>query len=238
MEQLVGADTVSWELHPQQHDSATADTVTIDLNIPTLTPKQMSDIEAQCNAHIRAAHSIRQLVLDGSSKGQAERQKVIEKGNLRGKLPPADVIQVLLLTPKQMSFALFCSDMNQSLPRQCLPLFVLISDMIAADNAKRCRSYLPVMHSRNTQLFTVGVQNLLRLIEIDGVDINPCGGTHLTCTSQLQVLKIVGLEKSRGLARLRFMAGGRVINALGTSLKREAALNKVSHSSSRLSPVA
>lgn len=96
MEQLAGADTLSWELHPQDLDTATADTVTIDLSVPSLTPKQMSDIEAACNAHIRAAHSIRQLVLDGSSEGQAERQKVIEKGKLRGKLPPADVIQVWL----------------------------------------------------------------------------------------------------------------------------------------------
>ena len=94
VEQLAGIDTLSWELHPQQSDTATADTVTIDLSVPSLTPKQMSDIEAQCNAHIRAARRIRQLVLDGSSKGQAEGQAVIEKGNLRGKLPPADVIQV------------------------------------------------------------------------------------------------------------------------------------------------
>lgn len=72
------------------------------------------------------------------------------------------------------------------------------------------------------------MQDLLRLIEIEGVDINPCGGTHLSCTSQLQVLKLVGLEKSRGQARLRFMVGGRVIAALGSALTREAALNKVS----------
>ncbi|KAL3152409.1 Alanyl-tRNA editing protein Aarsd1 [Trebouxia sp. C0010 RCD-2024] len=161
VEQVAGADTVSWELHPQQPNSATSDTVTIDLSVPSLTPEQMSDIEAQCNAHIRAARGITQLVLDGSSKGQAERQAVIEKGNLRGKLPPADVIQ-----------------------------------------------------------------DLLRLIEIEGVDINPCGGTHLSCTSQLQVLKLVGLEKSRNQARLRFMVGGRVIAAMGAALTREAALNK------------
>lgn len=79
----------------------------------------------------------------------------------------------------------------------------------------------------------LGLQELLRLIEIDGVDINPCGGTHLGCTSQLQVLKIVGLEKSRGQARLRFMVGGRVIAALGASMKRETALNKVCFSNKR-----
>ena len=77
-------------------------------------------------------------------------------------------------------------------------------------------------------LISLNVQDLLRLIEIEGVDINPCGGTHLSCTSQLQVLKLVGLEKSRGQGRLRFMVGGRVIAALGSALTREAALNKVS----------
>ena len=95
VEQIAGADTLSWELHPQQQDSANADTVTIDLSVPSLTPKQMSDIEDQCNAHIRAAHNIRQIVLDNSSQGQAERKRLTEKANLRGKLPPADVIQVL-----------------------------------------------------------------------------------------------------------------------------------------------
>lgn len=74
---------------------------------------------------------------------------------------------------------------------------------------------------------TACLQDMLRLVEIEGVDINPCGGTHLSCTSQLQVLKVVGQEKTRGLARLRFMVGGRVTSALGATLHREAALNKV-----------
>ena len=108
VEQVARAETTSWELHPQQHDSANADTVTIDLSVPSLTPQQLSDIEQRCNAHIRAAHSIRQLVLDGSSEGQAERQRLIEKGNLRGKLPPADVIQVAFCKVMQMARVLCC----------------------------------------------------------------------------------------------------------------------------------
>lgn len=94
VEQLIGADTVSWELHPQQTDAATADTVTVDLTVPDVTPEQIREIESRCNAHIRAAHKINIMWLDNSEKGQAERQRVIEQGNLRGKLPPADVIQV------------------------------------------------------------------------------------------------------------------------------------------------
>lgn len=94
VEQQIGADTVSWELHPRQPDSATADTVTVDLTVPDITPQQIAQIEDTCNAHIRAARRINIMWLDNSEKGRAERQRVIEEGNLRGKLPPADVIQV------------------------------------------------------------------------------------------------------------------------------------------------
>ena len=97
-EQLIGADTVSWELHARQADAATADTVTVDLTVPTVSPQQIAEIEATCNAHIRAAHRINIMWLDNSEQGKAERQRVIEQGNLRGKLPPADVIQVILHT--------------------------------------------------------------------------------------------------------------------------------------------
>lgn len=114
-------------MHPQQPDTVTADTVTIDLSVPTLTPKQLSEIEAQCNAHIRAAHSIRQLVLDGSREGQAARQKVIDEGNLRGKLPPADVIQVTRLTAGNTALGHPCTAglkitvlLSISMQHQCL----------------------------------------------------------------------------------------------------------------------
>lgn len=97
-EQLIGADTVSWELHARQADAAIADTVTVNLTVPTVSPQQIAEIEATCNAHIRAAHRINIMWLDNSEQGKAERQRVIDQGNLRGKLPPADVIQVILQT--------------------------------------------------------------------------------------------------------------------------------------------
>lgn len=112
VEQLIGADTVSWELHPRQTDSATADTVTIDLTVPDVTPEQITEIESRCNAHIRAAHRINIMWLDNSEKGKAERQRVIEEGNLRGKLPPDDVIQV---TPSDAVSAFFLSGCEATL---------------------------------------------------------------------------------------------------------------------------
>ena len=60
------------------------------------------------------------------------------------------------------------------------------------------------------------------------MDINPCGGTHVRSLAELQLLKVTGLERSnKGPARVRFLVGGRALQALGTSLQREAALTKV-----------
>jgi len=144
IERLTGADTVSWELHPQQLDTATADTVTIDLSVPTLTPRQLADIEAQCNTHIRAAHNIKQLVLDGSPEGQAKRQKVIEKGNLRGKLPPADVIEVISLTTGcATTLTVEHNDGNTNMP--CIDC--------------NTRTILAMLHTRVLMLVNVGTWN-------------------------------------------------------------------------------
>lgn len=70
-------------------------------------------------------------------------------------------------------------------------------------------------------------ERTLRLIEISGVDVNPCGGTHVASTAELQALRIVGSERARGGTRLRVLLGGRLLSALGRMLPREAALSKV-----------
>lgn len=59
------------------------------------------------------------------------------------------------------------------------------------------------------------------------MDFNACGGTHLQSTAEIQALKLVGVEKTKGMVRLRFLAGDRVIAALGHSLLQESMLNKV-----------
>ena len=45
----------------------------------------------------------------------------------------------------------------------------------------------------------------------------------------LQLIKLVGQERAHGGTRITFLAGGRAIRALTSSLMREARLNKVSH---------
>jgi alanyl-tRNA synthetase len=64
----------------------------------------------------------------------------------------------------------------------------------------------------------------VRLVEIEGVDLNTCGGTHLRSTAEIETLKLLGTEKLRGGVRLFFVAGGRVRSRLGAGEERNARL--------------
>jgi Ser-tRNA(Ala) deacylase AlaX len=64
----------------------------------------------------------------------------------------------------------------------------------------------------------------VRLVEIEGVDLNTCGGTHLRSTAEIESLKLLGTEKLRGGVRLYFVAGGRIRRRLGADEERNARL--------------
>jgi misacylated tRNA(Ala) deacylase len=72
-----------------------------------------------------------------------------------------------------------------------------------------------------------GHHGAVRIVEIEGIDRNTCGGTHLWSTSALGALKLLGTEALRGGTRLRFAAGGRVLSLLGQALSREDTLARV-----------
>ena len=55
-------------------------------------------------------------------------------------------------------------------------------------------------------------QGELRVIEITGVDLTPCGGTHAQATGEVGVIAVRGWERAKGLTRIQFMAGGRVVD--------------------------
>lgn len=50
----------------------------------------------------------------------------------------------------------------------------------------------------------------VRLIEIDSLDLNTCGGTHVASTCEIESIALLGTESMRGGTRLYFAAGGRV----------------------------
>ena len=64
----------------------------------------------------------------------------------------------------------------------------------------------------------------LRLVSIDGLDVNPCGGTHVRSTSEVQSVKLVSLERDRGATRIGFVAGNRILRWFGTCIKRDISL--------------
>ena len=64
----------------------------------------------------------------------------------------------------------------------------------------------------------------VRLIEIEGIDLNTCGGTHVASTAELQAVVFVGTERIRGRVRLCFLAGGRVLQRFDEMNRREERL--------------
>jgi Ser-tRNA(Ala) deacylase AlaX len=67
----------------------------------------------------------------------------------------------------------------------------------------------------------------IRLVEIEGVDLNTCGGTHLASTSEVEAVKILRAEPLRGGCRLYWVAGKRVRRRLGRHEARNAELRNL-----------
>ncbi|MDR0878253.1 MAG: alanyl-tRNA editing protein [Treponema sp.] len=55
-------------------------------------------------------------------------------------------------------------------------------------------------------------EEVIRVVEIAGNDFSPCCGTHCTRTGQIGMLRILGAEKYKGMTRVSFIAGRRVLN--------------------------
>lgn len=65
-----------------------------------------------------------------------------------------------------------------------------------------------------------GHQGPVRLVEIAGLDVNTCGGTHVRSTAELQALALLGTERIRGGTRLSWVYGGRVLARLAAAEQR------------------
>jgi len=51
----------------------------------------------------------------------------------------------------------------------------------------------------------------LRLIEIEGFDLTPCGGTHAVRTGEVGMIAVRSWERAKGLTRIEFVAGMRAL---------------------------
>jgi misacylated tRNA(Ala) deacylase len=115
-------------------------------------------------------------------------------------------------------------------PRARLALEEAVNTIIREDRPVRVRTVsvaemagLPV-RSRG---LPEGFSGAVRLVEIEGVDLNTCGGTHLSRTAELQVISLIEVERLKRSTRLHFLVGGRVNRALHGLLEREAALTRL-----------
>ncbi len=72
-----------------------------------------------------------------------------------------------------------------------------------------------------------GHEGDVRLVEIEGVDVTTCGGTHLRSTAEIESLKLLAIEKMRGGTRLYWVAGGRVRRLLAAYEHRAAQLRRL-----------
>jgi alanyl-tRNA synthetase len=54
-------------------------------------------------------------------------------------------------------------------------------------------------------------EEVIRVVEIQGKDFSPCCGTHLRATGKIGMLRILGAEKYKGMTRIAFIAGRRVL---------------------------
>ena len=62
--------------------------------------------------------------------------------------------------------------------------------------------------------------NIVRIVNIDGFDIEACGGTHVSKTGELGIIKIIKSERIQdGVVRLEFVAGQKAINYISNQDK-------------------
>lgn len=67
----------------------------------------------------------------------------------------------------------------------------------------------------------------IRVVTIHGVESNRCCGTHVRNLAQLQVVKLLNIEKTKGKLLVHFLVGNRVIKKLDESFTREMELMTV-----------
>ncbi len=57
----------------------------------------------------------------------------------------------------------------------------------------------------------------IRVIDVDGFDRSPCGGTHVRRSGEIGLIAILGWEHYKGMTRVEFVCGGRALRILRES---------------------
>lgn len=55
------------------------------------------------------------------------------------------------------------------------------------------------------------VQGVIRIVQVEGYDVSPCGGTHTPYTGQIGLVKLTAIERYKGGVRVTFLCGARAL---------------------------
>jgi Ser-tRNA(Ala) deacylase AlaX len=121
-------------------------------------------------------------------------------------------------------------DVPRVRPDQLRQLEEAVAAEIRRGRAVTCRrvapEQLPGLPVRSRGL-PEGFQGDVRLVEIQGLDLNTCGGTHLGSTAELECLCLLGTEPVRGGTRIYYVAGRRARERMAAHEQRNAALRSL-----------
>ena len=82
-----------------------------------------------------------------------------------------------------------------------------VNDAVLEDRTVRLLLPTPEELARLPLRRAPKVTENVRLVEIDGFDLSPCGGTHCVRTGQVGTLRITGTERYKGGTRVTFLTG-------------------------------
>ena len=115
-------------------------------------------------------------------------------------------------------------------PEQLTELEEAVAAEIRAARPITSRRVGPAEYARlpvRTRGLPDGHAGSIRLVEIEGIDLNTCGGTHCRSTAEIEALKLLGTEPMRGGTSLFYAAGARLRRLHGAHQERSAQLRQL-----------
>lgn len=94
-------------------------------------------------------------------------------------------------------------------PARALEAVARVNEIIDADVEVRAFFPSPDELRRLPLRREPKVDKEVRVIDVVGFDVSPCGGTHCTRSSQVGLVRLTGLERYKGKVRVSFSAGPR-----------------------------
>ncbi len=113
----------------------------------------------------------------------------------------------------------------------------LVNDLI--DDARTIRAFFPTPQELSGLALRRApkVDHDIRVVEVEGFDVTPCGGTHCSNTSEVGLVQVLGLERYKNKMRLTFVAGRRARTHLGRDSRSLSAIaRELSTSAQELAP--